>query len=360
MRAELAQRLLNEVMGWTDDDSFRQYVPDLQALAEAKYDEYGNYGPGSKFIENLAGWLNQFPEVRRTVALDFVMARLVFVSETEMRHLVDLVPNSIIDRVLRSRVAEAHEIPAYRVAEIEGNRDFVTLRRRSLVLGASDGARLDHLRRASGLSHEQFLQTPAPSAEQIKKLVEKMAKAEVLEDSDHRFEHVFLVDDFSGSGKTLLRKSDKAGEFEGKVAGLRQALDVAAAEGLVAPDVPGTVVLYCASEQAQEQIAGCLTEMGATGWTVDTVQLFPHSLRVTETDPAMELLCRDFFDSKSIDSDKGEVPIGYSECALPVVLSHNAPNNSVCLLWLDTRDQEGSDNRRALFPRYERHHPDRR
>ena len=95
------------------------------------------------------------------MALDFVMNRLVFISETEMRHLISLVPTTIIDPILRARIADAHGLASYRIAEIERHDDFVALRRKSLVLGASDGARLDRLRRVSRLSHEQFLQTPA-------------------------------------------------------------------------------------------------------------------------------------------------------------------------------------------------------
>jgi hypothetical protein len=356
VRAELAQRLLGTVMGW-DTSELQQYVPDLQALADVKYDEYGNYGPGGKFIENLAGWLAQFPEERRQVALDFVMNHLVFISETEMRHLISLVPTTIIDPILRARIADAHGLASYRLAEIERRDEFVALRRKSLVLGASDGARLDRLRRVSRLSHEQFLQTPTPSVDQLRKLVDKMQKAAIPED-ERRFEHVFLCDDFSGSGTTLLRKED--GSFDGKIVGLRNALTTAAAEGLVVEDVPGTVVLYCASEQALDKVGACLIEMGAEHWTIDAVQVLPYRLRVTETSPEMAQLCEEFFDESSVDPDKGRAPLGFVECALPVVLSHNAPNNSVCLLWLDTRDKEGSENLRALFPRYERHHPDRR
>lgn len=66
------------------------------------------------------------------------------------------------------------------------------------------------------------------------------------------------------------------------------------------------------------------------------------------------------FDPVTVDDSKGEAPIGYHDCALPLVLCHNTPNNSVCLLWMDTREIEGSRKLRALFPRYERHHPERR
>jgi hypothetical protein len=276
-----------------------------------------------------------------------------------MRHLISLVPNSIIDTTLRRRIADQTETPHYRIAALERSAEFKALRRRSLVLGASDGARLDHLRRVSGLSHEQFLPTHTPSPEQLKKLVDEMANAKLPEGAEHRFEHVFLADDFAGSGRTLLRQSKDDSRYEGKIVALRTALDQAGNE-LVAANVPVTVIVYCASEQAVEQVQGCLMALDLHAWEIEPVQLLSRSLRVTETAPAMASLCEEFFDESSADKYKGKAPLGYSECALPVVLSHNAPNNSICLLWLDTRDRPNSKQRRALFPRYERHHPDRR
>ena len=112
-------------------------------LSVIKYDEYGNFGPGAKFVESLAGWLQQFPEKRRQLALDFVLDELVFISETEMSHL----HHSRRHRGHDSRVTGAgrhqhgHRSPPH-------PRDrtalrVLQLRRASLIIGASDGARLD-------------------------------------------------------------------------------------------------------------------------------------------------------------------------------------------------------------------------
>ena len=46
----------------------------------------------------------------------------------------------------------------------------------------------------------------------------------------------------------------------------------------------------------------------------------------------------------------GDVPYGYKECGLPLVLHHNTPNNSLFLLWA-----EDSAKVRPLFPRISRH-----
>lgn len=45
---------------------------------------------------------------------------------------------------------------------------------------------------------------------------------------------------------------------------------------------------------------------------------------------------------------------GYADCALPVVLEHNTPNNSVPLLWAETDGKEGPPMR-SLFHRRDRH-----
>ena len=357
MKDELAERLLSRVMGW-DTTQVTQQLGELQTLAGIKYDEYGNYGPGAKFVESLAVWLHQLPEQRRQLAVDFVLNELVFISETQMSHLITLVPTEVIAPVLRARISQSTEIPIHRIHEIEQHADFKHLRRASLVLGASDGARLDQLRRASRLSHEQFLQGPAPSPEQLKPFAEKLAGQQPTEATHAPFEHIFFVDDFSGSGETLIRDDD--GGPKGKLVRLRENLVAAAEAGYVRPNVPGTIVLYCASEQAEQHIQANLHRASLDGWEVRATHTLPRALRVTDdTNPEMVELCHEYFDPITEDEHKGSVPLGYSECALPLVLAHNTPNNSICPLWMDTRDQPGSLDRRALFPRYERHHPDR-
>lgn len=46
--------------------------------------------------------------------------------------------------------------------------------------------------------------------------------------------------------------------------------------------------------------------------------------------------------------------LGYADCALPVVLEHNTPNNSIPLLWAETAG-EGAPAMRPLFFRRDRH-----
>ena len=62
----------------------------------------------------------------------------------------------------------------------------------------------------------------------------------------------------------------------------------------------------------------------------------------------------DYFDA-SVDDDNAKIggtsfQLGYAGCQLPVVLSHNTPNNSIYLLWA-----EDASKVPGLFPRISRH-----
>ena len=360
MKSELAEELLDELMGW-DRAAFQEKVRRLEALATYKFDEYGNFRPGVKFFESLAAWLDQFEEpVDRATALDFVLDRLIFISDAEMTHLIELVYPDHIELVLRRRVAEQAGCSPYSVAQIVGSDDFKALRRRSLILGASDGARLDRLRRSAPfLSHEQFLQSTEPPSDLIEPMRNKLAEALTAWklDCPATFQHVFLVDDFAGSGKTLLR--EEKGEYKGKLKKLSGAIEKLREDGLLTEDVQVTVVLYVATEAARTHLAQAITKSGLPAWEVRTVQTLPAWLRIDTQDAAFAALCERYYDEIFTDEHKGRAPLGYDGGALPLVLSHNTPNNSVCLLWADSTTEEDSDRRRALFPRYERHHRDR-
>jgi hypothetical protein len=360
MRSELAEELLGTLMGW-DRAVFAERVRRLEALATYKWDEYANFSPGMKFFESLAAWLNQFKEpADRACALEFVLERLLFVSEAEMTHLIELVYADHIEPVLCERVARETGISALRVAELVGHPNFATLRRRLLVLGASDGARLDRLRRSAPfLSHEQFLQSCEPPGDLVEPMCKKLLGA--LEKQELQaagsFAHIFLIDDFAGSGRTLLREED--GAFVGKLAKLSVAIERLTEQKLLARDAEVTLVLYVASEQALEHLNGVLAASELPAWEVRVVQRLPASVRVDQSDPPFAELNERLYDKALNDEHKGEAPLGYARCALPLVLSHNTPNNSVSLLWGDTTQERESLKRHALFPRYERHHRDR-
>lgn len=343
-------------MEW-DQAAFQDNVRQLEALATYKFDEYGNFRPGVKFFESLAAWLDQLDgPAERAVALEFVLERLVFISDSEMTHLIELVYPSHIELVLRSRTAMRLSCSPYEVARIVGDPAFGALRRRSLVLGASDGARLDRLRRSAPfLSHEQFLQSAEPAVDLVQGMCDALAKAlKQLEiEAPATFEHVFLVDDFAGSGETLLRLDENT--WKGKLVKLADAINRLRAANLVSVDVQVTVVLYVASAQAREHLAAAIPPSPVPDWEVRVVQELPASTRV-DGQGAFAALCERYYDEWFTDDHKGRAVLGYAGCALPLVLAHNTPNNSVSLLWAEEPDKLAI---RALFPRFERHHRDR-
>lgn len=361
MKSELAERLLGRLMGW-DVPRFALEIPRLQALAAVKFDEYGGYGAGMRFIEYLARWLEQFSDDERELAYDFVSKRLVFISNAEMTHIVEVAYPDFIEPILMAHTAKDLAVPPFLTRRIAGSREFLARRRRTLILGMSDGARLDLLRRSTPLSHEQFAQGLDVDSQQALRMRDKLVAALQVQrlPGDGNFQHVVLVDDFSGSGRTLIRieESDDGPRVEGKLWRFHERVASLTEANILASDADVCILLYVASDQAVEQVRSVLARVGLEAWRIVVVQLLPREIRVDLADPDMAQLCRTYYDPSSADAHKQDAPLGYSDCALPLVLSHNTPNNSIFLLWAET-DPESALGRKALFPRYERHHRDR-
>jgi hypothetical protein len=358
---ELAERALAKQMGWgeADTEKLRRIVGDLQALARLKYDDYGMFKPGVKFLESLVGWLEQFEPAERHDALDFVLRALIFVSFAEIDHLVSCVYPDFIRQSLLDRVARITGRARYRLTELTLDPIFRDLQRRTLVLGLSDGARLDQLRRSSpAFSTEQFHPTYWVEDRAMKD--RRDALAEALEqygtDAPNTFVQVVLVDDFSGSGYSMLRADGDS--YKGKLWKIRKNL-LEAQQDAFADDVEVLIVLYIATAQARAYLRQIMSDAGLDAWELRVVMELPDNIRVDIGWPTMTTLCNSYYDPLLDDKHKGSVPLGFEQCALPLVLHHNTPNNSVSLLWGDTVGRDRALPLRALFPRYERHHEDR-
>ncbi len=117
------------------------------------------------------------------------------------------------------------------------------------------------------------------------------------------------------------------------------------------------MLVYIASSDAEAHVSEMLRR-AELQWSFKVVQRLPADLKVTGSQVAA--LCRWHYDPILVDTSKPKpAPLGFGDAALPLVLPHNTPNNSVCILWADTTDRPGGKERCALFPRYERHRDDR-
>lgn len=358
MKDELAARALAGVLDW-DAFEVASGGADLQALAALKYDEYEGFRPGEGFLEHLTSWLAQMTPLDRQRAVAFVRQQLVFVSRAEMDHAIETVYPDVIRPILVRRTATLLGAEPWRVKEITESREFSRVQRKTLVLGLGDGARIDRLRRTSELSHEQFYLAPDLSDRSVERMRAKL-QAALTSEPEARFEQVVLVDDFAGSGYTSLRQ-EKNGDWDGRLERARAHLEENA--GAIAVDPMVVVVLYAASTQAREWIDRHLEARGLD-WELHVVQELPASIAVSDDD--LLEMCRRYFDDANyevlgehVEKVGDDVRLGFGNGRLPVVLSHNTPNNSISILWADTVGRAGSNNQRGLFPRRHRHNAER-
>jgi hypothetical protein len=366
MHDQNAATLLAHVMGWQDIELVSAILDPLQLLADYKYDRYQQFGPGRRFIESLALWINQFtPGEDRQRALDFVVHRLVYFSDDELSHLVRTAyPDLIVQERIRM-VAEEQDIAPHLIGEISRHQRFSELRLKSLYLGLSDGARTNELRRASygDISNEQIWQAYELGEEKAGEMTEELNKSLCklgLELEKPRFNLIWLLDDFSGSGNTYIRYDSKKKAFKGKIKKIYERLSKG---DLVDPQhYEVFLLLYVATRQAIDHI-----EYWSERFTTDNgykplqvrvlCPIEPEISLSRGTSPDMKALLSnpaytevDAADDHFRIGGTDDPRLGFAGCALPVVLSHNTPNNSVYLLW-------GPEHYKfsGLFPRVSRH-----
>jgi hypothetical protein len=364
MNRNLALRVLGDVMKWTDEratDEFRW----LRLISTAKYDDYSEFLAGVRFIESLAAWLQQFSQDDRETAYSFVRNRLVYIGSGEMQHLVELAfPESMHPLLLR-RAATMAGVPHYlALAKQDCRAAYRRLRRSSLFLGLSDGARIDAFRRANQglITNEQVATATEISPDKWDRMLENLR--EEIGDATARFSHVFLIDDFVGTGKTLLRLEGE--KWTGKLA--RFWSGIKERRAVLLEDNPTVIVHhYVASHAAAEAVPETELEARAArgdDWFNDVKftfgMTFPEDLPVTPSrDAAFYSLTQRYYDAgiESAHSRVGgdNIRLGFGNAALPVVLEHNTPNNSVALLWAESTSSAAEHAMRPLFRRRQRH-----
>lgn len=380
MNQELALRTLSAIMEWSDDRARAEFAW-LRLMSRVKYDDYRDFLAGVRFVESLVTWLQQFEMGDRETAYGFVRQQLVYMGRSEIQRLVESLYPSTVQNHLLDRVAAELGIKKYRVwSHPQGPASFDNLRRRTLFMGLSDGARIDILRHSNvgTISNEQAALTTQLDTDKWTDLLKKLRKD--LADETARFAIVYLIDDFMGTGTSFLRFNDERKAWTGKLARFRDSVQLAIRDRKGDSPFEENWQLrahhYLASHQAASEARKNVVAASASlseGISFGSIDLsfgliLPESLPIDSSasvNSELIALTKKYYDTvlRTDHTDVGGVThlgLGYGGCALPLILEHNTPNNSVALLWAETEGattKEGQLNHRMrpLFRRRQRH-----
>lgn len=368
MKQVLAERLLAKVMDWTDTEVTQELTP-LLLLAEAKYDHYHQFGPGMRFIERLGRWLSQLPKEDRANAFCIVRDHLIFVSNAEMHTIIDMAYPECILPVQRQLAARQSGIAEHKIIQIEQSDAFRSLVAKTLYIGLSDGSQIGVLRRLNpkAINHESTLLTYTLDEEKANEVLRHIPKSPIatsLEEADAKFEIAVLVDDFTASGTSFIRK-EPDGTFKGKLAKVLRSMqeDGTLSKLVNLSSVQILVLFYVSTKYAITKIREDLKDF----CDYENIVINIHVVAVHEIDEEVvgvaasnaaidDLLARRFVHisdrvmDNSYRKGKCNMPYrGFNEGDLSLILFHNSPNNSLPILWFESEDHL------ALFPRTARH-----
>ena len=377
MKEDLALKVLSQIMKW-DDERARTEFAWLRLMSRLKYDGYRDFQAGMRFLESLAVWLQQFAPDERETAYTFVRKTLTYVGPAELQRLVEqFYPRAVRGR-LNQMVAAERGIPPYRVlADDAARKAYETLRRKTLFMGLSDGARIDVVRHSNAglLTNEQLVIATQVDQDKWKDLLDSLR--EDLKDNTARFKLIYLIDDFAGTGTSFFRYNEKKGKWTGKLLRFRDSLENAlgTVPDLLADDWQLCIHHYIGSSAAkaatEQRLKEAESALAAPWWpkTIDSsfgTVFSPEFPLAAGRDDAFIALTQKYYDPIICNKHTGvggvdHLGLGYGGCALPLVLEHNTPNNSVALLWAETDGgpREGLDTpapaMRPLFRRRQRH-----
>jgi hypothetical protein len=365
MKHELAFMLIGKLLDWTDAE-FATEFRELQLMIDYKYDAYQGFQPATRFHVALLNWLSQFSSINdKKTAYQFVKKRLLFVSQREMNHLVSLMM-PLIDNLMHGLIADELKISRYMTwIDPTAKTRLDLLRRRTLYVGLSDGARIDVFRRYNEgrVSNEQvvaYSEISDKKWEDLQKELRKSLKEQIKEGDGDMFELVCLVDDFSGSGSSLIRK-DENGNWKGKIPKFFE-VNADKRGKLLMPNCRVHVHHHLASSKAENQIKSDLKAFCAEHTEFECTTSY-SSVLTSEividdgyVDQAFVALVKACYDNEIEDDHTGkDIWYGYKQCGLPLVLEHNTPNNSVALLWATSPNDNHKPQMKPLFARRKRH-----
>jgi len=362
MRIKLAEKLLITIMDWTSSEVSAER-PLLQALSNFKYNEYQHFTVGTLYIESLAKWLSNFSTIEeRKIAYDFVKSQLIFISNNQILHLVNITFDTIIRPILISKIATSLNLEEYETSKIITDPLYDETLRRSLYIGLSDGAKIDRLRRSCSMNNEQVIPTYEINKEKASDMLTELQ----AEYPDKKFNTIFLVDDFSASGTSYFRKEDN--DWKGKI---HKTIRSFVENGKALSELVDInekldihLIFYICSTEAEEKIkknakeAICELELShILNFKIHIVQEIDSSIKENILNNHSDFidLSKKIIDKSIVDrhwekAKHEKYYLGYGECSLPIILSHNTPNNSLPLLWWN--DKKGFY---PIFPRITRH-----
>ncbi len=371
MNRELGFENLEKIMGWDDEDAQKE-SDWLRFMSKYKYDDYRGYLVGARFIESLVIWLQQFESKDQKAAYEYIKENLIYIGPAEIQRLIGKFFYEEVQKNLREKVAKTLGVPEYMVWSSERSVDeFKSEIRRTLFMGLSDGARLDSFRRANAdISNEQVVITTEINNIKWEDLLKELAddsKDKGKDKEKQKFERVYLIDDFTASGTSLIREEKK--ELKGKLKKFADALKQAQenlTERLFVNRFQIIVHHYIGTYQAKEKIEQLYNEpwikkeLDIPDIRFSFGMLLPKDIRlIRSSEEKFADLCKKYYDHSIYDEHfrKSGAPdgkFGYAECGIPLILYHNTPNNSLSLLWAETKGDEGH-TMKPLFKRGQRH-----
>lgn len=207
MNRDLHLTLLRAVLPediWTED-RFAEVMRELRVLADHKYNKYEMYQPGRLFFESLYLFLARLDAADRTTALTFVRQSLIFVSRDEFQQLAHILHYDNIRQRHLDVTSAITAISRHQLARLKASPVLGRIQRSSLYVALSDGARIDYFRRHNlDINNEQVLASYDPGSMKLEDLSAKLVEA--IGDPQAKFDCLFLLDDFCGSGRTLIRE----------------------------------------------------------------------------------------------------------------------------------------------------------
>ncbi|MCK5542760.1 MAG: hypothetical protein KAI40_08695 [Desulfobacterales bacterium] len=371
MKIELSKQLLKDIIEPIVEDEAQavKIFSDLHFLGEYKYDHYEMYAPGRHFLEHFYLWIKQFEAEDRKVALDLVLNNLIFISRREFELLSGILYHEIVRRIQFDRVAEKEKIQRYKVNKIAKLEAFKKIERSTLYIGMSDGARIDYFRRQNKtISNEQILTSYHVDQHKCNDMIAKLEKEL---GTGSRFKLLFLIDDFSASGTTLVRM--KGSNLEGTLKQLEsktfpQEIVKNGKKIIEKPSMLNTLlsdgcqVYLCpmvttqkAVSQVEQNISNFKTQL--KNLKVKPIVMLDESLAITTKNSPIGNLCTKYYQKRMGDEHTKDVTFGYKKCGLTLTLHHNTPNNSLYILWNRLASEPDGTHQifYPLFKRIERH-----